>query len=311
VNRIDRLLAIILHLQLRRSSTVEELANQFNLTKRTIYRDLVAIGEAGVPLLFEPKRGYSLPKGYSLPPVNLTEAEALALSMGCLLVDQLVDSSIRENLSTAAGKIKSVLPIDTKEGVEKLERAMAITAVPTEVEQTPLTTLQRAIRQNSEISFTYHKPGVEPEKRIANPLGLIHYLARWHLIAWCHKQKAHRDFRADRISQLVITDRKFVPQDNFSAAEFISSTMTSTKQTATVKFTTDSVDRARREWWLGIVSEEGAQDGHILRLATVEWLLLARWLFTFSDSATVIAPVELKEVLKSEAHKLLDHYSDD
>jgi predicted DNA-binding transcriptional regulator YafY len=309
VNRVDRLLAIILHIQLRRGTSVDELAREFNLTVRTIYRDLIAIGEAGVPLVFEAKRGYSIAQGYSLPPVNLTEAEALALTMGRLLVDRLVDSSIRQNLETAAEKIKTVLPAKSKEDVQRLERAMAITAVPVVVEQTALTELQKAILQNSVIRFVYQKPEAEPEFRTADPMGLIHYLARWHLIAWCHQKKALRDFRTDRISALVITNEKFEREADFDAGEFLRKSMPSANLIATVRFDAVSVDRAKREWWLGIVGEEQIADGTILQLATVDWLWLARWLFTFSNSVVVLEPNEFKQILKLESAKLSEHYS--
>ncbi|MDR3612412.1 MAG: YafY family protein [Candidatus Obscuribacterales bacterium] len=309
MNRVDRLLAIILHIQLRRGTSVDELAREFNLTVRTIYRDLIAIGEAGVPLVFEAKRGYSIAQGYSLPPVNLTEAEALALTMGRLLVDRLVDSSIRQNLETAAEKIKSVLPAKSKEDVQRLERAMAITAVPVVVEQTALTELQKAILQNSVVRFVYQKPEAEPESRTADPMGLIHYLARWHLIAWCHKKKALRDFRTDRISALVITNEKFEREADFDASEFLRKSMPSASLIATVRFDAVSVDRAKREWWLGIVGEEQIAEGTILQLATVDWLWLARWLFTFSNSVVVLEPNEFKQILKLESAKLSEHYS--
>ena len=79
MNRVDRLLALILYLQSRRVVTAEEMAQHFELSIRTIYRDLAALGEAGVPIAAEAGVGYTLMKGYNLPPVNFSAEEASAL----------------------------------------------------------------------------------------------------------------------------------------------------------------------------------------------------------------------------------------
>jgi len=308
VNRVDRLLAIILYLQGRRSTSVEDLANHFGLSIRTIYRDLIALGEAGVPLVFEPKQGYSILKGYTLPPVNLTETEALALSMGGLLVDQMVDASISQSLESALEKIKSVLPDSTRAQFDKLRTAMAVTALPVEVKQTPISQLQQAISENAVVTFDYQKPGGKNERRTAEPLGLIHYLARWHLIAWCRSKKDYRDFRADRMSNFVMTEEKFTCHNTFDASKFILNSMPVPSLVGVVKFDTVSTDRAKREWWLGIAEETPCEDGSILKLKTVEWLWLARWLLSFSVSATILGPNELSECINAEIDGLLAHY---
>jgi predicted DNA-binding transcriptional regulator YafY len=86
MNRIDRLMGIITHLQAKKNLTVLQIAEQFSISKRTVFRDLRAIGEIGVPVSFEPEKGYSVGNGYFLPPVSLTVEEANALSLAEPLV---------------------------------------------------------------------------------------------------------------------------------------------------------------------------------------------------------------------------------
>jgi len=110
MNRIDRLTAIILMLQSHRVVTAEQLAEYFEISVRTVYRDIAALGEAGVPIVAETGVGYSLMRGYNLPPVMFTQSEAAALFMSGQLAEQFGDESLQKSLSGALLKIQSALP---------------------------------------------------------------------------------------------------------------------------------------------------------------------------------------------------------
>ena len=125
MNRIDRLLALILYLQSRRTCTAEAMAEHFGLSVRTIYRDIAALGEVGVPILAEAGIGYSLMKGYLLPPVNFSEQEAYALSTGVMLAQRMTTHSYNEKMQSALDKIKAVLPNEAKHRLELLAKGMA------------------------------------------------------------------------------------------------------------------------------------------------------------------------------------------
>jgi biotin operon repressor len=110
MNRVDRLMAIVVRLQSRRVVRAEDLAAHFEISVRTVYRDLAALGEAGIPIVAEAGVGYSLVKGYHLPPVMFTADEASALSIARKLVEHLTDASLRKQMESALAKIRSVLP---------------------------------------------------------------------------------------------------------------------------------------------------------------------------------------------------------
>src|SRR6184192_3376591 len=95
MNRTDRLLAIILELQSKGRQRAEDLAETFETSKRTIYRDIQALGEAGVPIVSIPGLGYSLMKGYFLPPLSFTTDEATMLILGCDLMARSFDAQYR------------------------------------------------------------------------------------------------------------------------------------------------------------------------------------------------------------------------
>src|SRR5271154_742128 len=120
MNRTDRLVAMVLHLQGRRVVRAEELATHFSVNIRTVYRDIAALGEAGVPISGEAGVGYCLMKGYQLPPVMFTADEATSLFVGGELVKQFTDASLHGPMTSALDKLRAVLPRDRQDHVERL-----------------------------------------------------------------------------------------------------------------------------------------------------------------------------------------------
>src|SRR5260370_15756580 len=110
MNRTDRILAIILELQGKGRQRAEDLAETFETSKRTIYRDILALGEAGVPVLSIPGRGYSLMKGYFLPPLSFTTDEATMLLLGSDLMAQSFDAHYPAAAIPAIRTINVLLP---------------------------------------------------------------------------------------------------------------------------------------------------------------------------------------------------------
>src|SRR5690349_1690753 len=142
MNRVDRLMAMIVHLQSRRLVRAEDIATHFEISVRTVYRDIVALCEAGIPILGEAGVGYGLAKGYHLPPVMFTAEEASALFMGAKLVDHLTDASLRKEMESALLKIRSVLPRDRQDYLDRLERTTAV--IPQGHALTPIPRLSSA-----------------------------------------------------------------------------------------------------------------------------------------------------------------------
>lgn len=110
MNRTDRLLAIVLELQGKGHLRAEDLAAIFETSKRTVYRDMQALGQAGVPIVSIPGRGYSLIAGYFLPPLSFTPDEATLLLLGADVMAQSFDTHYRAVAQSASRKIAGVLP---------------------------------------------------------------------------------------------------------------------------------------------------------------------------------------------------------
>ena len=130
MNRTDRLVAMVMYLQGRRLVRAEELARHFEISVRTVYRDVSALGEAGVPVTGEAGVGYSLVKGYHLPPVMFTAEEAMALAVGEDLVKQFTDRSLAAPMASALLKIRSVLPRPSQDDLDRLAGSIAVEGKP-------------------------------------------------------------------------------------------------------------------------------------------------------------------------------------
>lgn len=309
MNRIDRLLAQILFLESRRVVTAQEMAAHFELSIRTIYRDVAALGQAGVPIMAEAGVGYSLMKGYHLPPVNFTTEEASALVTGGLLVEQFADAAVKAQMYAALLKVRAILPRDHQERIARLERGLATSANVKAPVQADLSLLQQALANRRVLRFGYQGAGkAETTERIAEPLGLIHYLERWHLIAWCRSSRDYRDFRTDRMTDVTALRETYTPREDFSLAQYIR-TMPAPNLRARVQFTQLAADRAKREWWLGVLDEESVPDGIVLTLAAVEWENLVRWLLSFEREVTVLTPESLRRSLVTAAENAAAHHA--
>lgn len=230
MNRVDRLMGIITLLQAKKHRTLPQIAEHFNISERTVFRDLRAIGEIGVPVFFEPEKGYSVGNGFFLPPVSLTAEEANALSLAEPLVVRFADKSIQKHFASALSKIKMVLGRGQR---EKMEESQARTAhfIPDQYQHLMpstdyLTPLQNAIASQHIVRIEYQNLQETASIRDLEPIGLTFYSLNWHLIAWCHLRQEYRDFRISRIQKLTETRMPFRKTDHISLHEYLQTIQT-------------------------------------------------------------------------------------
>jgi len=210
--RLSRLTAILLQLQSKRLVTATALANKFNVSIRTIYRDIRALEQAGVPILTEEGKGYSLMDGYKIPPIMFTQSQANALILAEQLVLKNKDASFIKDYSEAIDKIKAVLRQTDKDKVNLLtDRTRFELNVNRERNSNNISELQHALTNFLLIKITYTNEQHKTSNRIVEPFALISTTENWLLIAWCRSRKEFRFFRLDRISTLHTLDEKFTP----------------------------------------------------------------------------------------------------
>lgn len=222
MNRIDRLLGMITLLQTKKFVSADKIADKFKISKRTVYRDVKAICEQGIPVGVEPNKGYFIVEGYFLPPVLFTNDEANALLLTESLVKGFSDKSIREHYSNAMDKIKAGLKQVDKDKLESMQDTIGF-QLPARLDNDfeYLSMLQSAISNRRIISIEYKNNKEEVSKRELEPIGLIFYAFSWHLIAWCHHRNAYRDFKVTRIIQVKDTALPFKKSKHIPLAEYM------------------------------------------------------------------------------------------
>ncbi len=222
MNRIDRLFGILILLQSKKFVPAEKIADRFGISVRTVYRDIKALGEQGIPVSFEQPKGYFIVQGYFLPPVAFNTEEANALLLMETIVYGFTDKSIQTHYSSALNKIKSVLRNSQKDNIEFLEK-QTMFQVPERLlnDYEYLSPLQSAISAKQVIEFRYKNQKEEESCRQAEPIGLVFYAFSWHLIAWCNLRNDYRDFKVSRILAISNTGQAFKKQDHIGLGEYM------------------------------------------------------------------------------------------
>ena len=210
--RLSRLTAILTQLQTKRLLTAAELANRFSVSIRTIYRDIKALEQAGVPVLTEDGKGYTLMEGYRIPPVMFTESQANALILAEQLVLKNKDASLVKDYSEAINKIKAVLGHPIKDKANLLaDRTRFDQNINRERNSTYLSDLQFALTNFYLARMEYTNEANQSSSRIMEAFALLSTQENWLLVAWCRLRKEFRYFRLDRIKKLEILTEKFTP----------------------------------------------------------------------------------------------------
>ncbi|MBC9929017.1 helix-turn-helix transcriptional regulator [Chitinophaga qingshengii] len=211
-NRLSRLTAILTQLQTKRLLTATSLAEKFSVNVRTIYRDIRALEQAGVPILTEEGKGYTLMEGYKIPPVMFSESQANALILAEQLVLKNKDTSFVKDYTEAIDKIKAVLRQPEKDKANLLaDRTRFEQNINRERNSNNISQLQNALTNFRLIKVKYKNEQNKSSDRVLEPFALISTNENWLLIAWCRLRKAFRYFRLDRIARLEILSENFKP----------------------------------------------------------------------------------------------------
>jgi predicted DNA-binding transcriptional regulator YafY len=316
MNRTDRLVAMVMHLLGRRLVRAEELAAQFEISVRTVYRDIAALGEAGVPIVGEAGVGYSLLKGYHLPPVTLTADEATALFVGGEMVKQFTDASLHTPMATAIDKLRAVLPRDRQEHVERLARHTIVigragTSSADPAAQPWLLAVQRGVAQRRVLRLTYRgRERAEDTNRDVEPLGVVCYGGAWYLVAWCRLRKDVRHFRVDRIQTLTVLDEWFPARPEFSLAKHLAERVARDDVLPVrVWFARAAQERAQRESYATLMEEARRDGGAEFAFTTFSLEWMARWLLSFGGDAEALAPAKLRALVRAEVGKITRRYA--
>ncbi len=212
--RIARITAILIQLQTKRIVTSTFLAEKFEVSVRTIYRDVKTLELAGIPIVTIDGKGYSLLEGFKMAPVMFSEAEANAL----VTMEQLAlgnpDSSLVESYVSAVNKVKAVLSYTTKDKTDLLSNRIALSPVKPKISSSnSLSVIQQALTSFHVLKIRYQpENSSEQTERKIEPFAMYYTLDEcWAVIAFCRLRKDYRMFRLDRILTTESLQETFEP----------------------------------------------------------------------------------------------------
>ena len=311
MNRIDRLAAILIQLQSRRLVKARDIADKFSISLRTVYRDVKALEEAGVPVIGEAGEGYRLMEGYKLPPVMFNQDETTALLTASKLVQSKTDAGMIKHFNSALDKIRAILRLSEKDHIEEIDEHIAVMQHPAIVHQPPaelfLQSILKAISSSLVLDINYRSiEKNDVTKRKIEPVGIYYLGNHWYLIAFCQLRNDYRNFRTDRIAQLVITE-EVISKIHPPLQSFISK-MSDEREVfkVVIDVEADIVKYlGEQKYYNGFVKEEKL-DGHVrMTFLTGSLMGFSRWLMLFGDHARIVEPARLNDMVAEIAENIL------
>lgn len=303
-------MAIMVQLQSKKVVKAQELAERFQVSLRTIYRDIRSLESAGVALYGEAGSGYSIMEGYRLPPVMFTREEAGSFVAAEKLMQKFSDANLEGHFGSAMFKIKSVLRNAEKDWVAGLESSVSIFSSQKDHHQflpNVLDHIFEGLAGKKQLKIVYQSLNAEKvQPRTVETIGLFHENLFWYIYAYCHLRKDYRQFRIDRIKEIEILELNYslthpsvgeLRKRNHNEGDKIEVKLLVDKKV--VRFLQYNRD------YYGFVSEKEKENQVEMTFLTYDsGQAFLRWYMMFADFAKIVKPISMKKKVK----ELLEAY---
>jgi predicted DNA-binding transcriptional regulator YafY len=300
-NTATRLITLIFLLQNQPNQKASELAENLGVSLRTVHRYFEMLEEMGIPVYSErgPNGGFSLVRGYKMPPLVFTLEEAVAVALGTGIVEEMWGDLYREAARGALAKLENLLPEEQLREVTWARSSLIATGLHRAdlKAQTPaLEKLRRAIREHRSIIMDYQSSQVpHSSQRGLDPYALVHRWGWWYAIGFCHKHQEIRTFRVDRIITVALSEAVFFQSPDFDLQAYLKNEMQSQPQVlARLRFDAKAAHilGGNQSYWESI---EPQLDGTVevtFSAPSLEWA--ASTALAYGPAVEVLAPPELR-----------------
>jgi predicted DNA-binding transcriptional regulator YafY len=310
MNRTERLFALVLLLQNRPNMSSRDLSEHFGVSRRTVFRDLRALTESGVPLTYAEDGGYEILEGYQLPPLMLTAREAATLLMGTEFMKLQSDASLRTDSDQVSLKIRSVLPREIKDYIDRLREKTVLDPYwihaaqkEAKADEGSWYRLSEAVARERKVIMAYYvESRGESTRRTVDPLGLVYYIDHWNLIAFDYLRGEVRNFRLDRIESMHVLSEGFVRPEGFDLVRHLEARgVRQASKEIVLRFRKEVYRRAKQGIPARLDSEEVGDGFTVVRFRFDNLDYVASWLLRFGVDANVLEPPELRAALRGLA----------
>jgi predicted DNA-binding transcriptional regulator YafY len=305
-----RLLTVLELLQSYKQMSGSEIARRLEVNARTVRRYIVMLQDMGIPVEAErgPYGAYELQRGYKLPPLMFTDAEAIALTLGLLAIREFrfpVDVAAVEG---ALAKTERVMPEKLLHQARSLQEAITfnVSPVPTLLQNDFVATLSSAVHQRQQVYMRYQSWESGESERSFDPYGILFNEGYWYTAGYCHLRQDLRTFRLDRILALEQRDQYFERPESFDVLQHVLNSLTSWKESEQVEVLLHTTMEHAQQLTSHLMGTlEQFEDGIIFRRAPYQLEWVALFFMSLDIPAEILQPPALRDMLRSMAARAL------
>lgn len=311
-----RLITLIMLLQRRSNQKASDLAGELGVSVRTIHRYFDMLDEMGIPVYTErgPHGGFSLVRGYRMPPLVFTPEEAAAVALGTGMVEELWGSLYREPARGALAKLENLLPDEQRGEVAWARRSLVATGMhrsDQEALASTLETLRRAAREHRRVWMRYRsRSKAEPAEREFDPYVIVHRWGWWYAIGFCRRRREVRTFRLDRIAGIALLDQPFEVREDFDLQAYFTAEQSAQPVLRVRMHFAPQVAAVAREYAIGWEAVEEQEDGSlVVTMAAPDVTWAASNALAYGPAVTVLEPEEVRRTVAEWAQAVAAKYS--
>ena len=299
MNRIDRLSGILTMLQSSLSVKPKQITERFRIGIRTVYRDIRALEEAGIPITGDSRSGYSLVEGYKLPPLMFTQEEAFAFLAAEKLVDKFTDAGLKSGYRSGVDKIRAVMRLSERETVASIDDKIGhldFHSPAFDDYQNRMQIVLDCISKRNKMGISYISHGKnEYTERLIDPIGVFFSMANWYMVGFCNVKNDYRTFKISRIQQIQTTEIP-VNKNHPSLDSFLHNLKEQTElEKAIISINRNDLPVIEEsKYYQGLVSQETKGEKTEMHFMTFSLERLARWYLSYMDIAEIVFPEKLK-----------------
>jgi predicted DNA-binding transcriptional regulator YafY len=293
-----------------RQLTAEEMASRLEVSPRTVRRYIAGLQEMGIPVETErgPAGGYRLRSGFKLPPLMLSNEEALVVIIGLLAAQRLGLAASGTAVEGALAKLDRLLPEAQRAEVQSMQDFVCLGFSPVARDHADVETILRlstAARDRTCARLTYRSAAGDVTERLVDPYGVAFQSGHWYLVSWDHFRDAMRTFRLDRMVATEATTEMFERPQEFDAVAYVRQSIG------------QAVYGTRCEVLLALTPEEAArrvsptdgtlesaEGGTVLRFSADDLDWAASYLASLECDLVVLRPPELRASLRIIAKRM-------
>ncbi|WP_418302653.1 helix-turn-helix transcriptional regulator [Lysinibacillus fusiformis] len=315
MHKAQRLIQLMMKVNERKKFTIQEMAEECGVSRRTMIRDLMELSELGVPLYSEagPNGGYRVLREKVLPPISFTEHEAIALFFACQSLHNYKALPFKNEVNTALDKFFYYLSSELKQKIESMQQRLLFWVPPHELEVPFLKELLEAALEQQVVTILYE--AATTKNRTIQPLGIYTMNGLWYCQAYCFLAEDYRVFRIDRVKDFSLAEDQSLKLDMTN--EHIKSWIVPANEEhmldLEVELTPEGVRRCQSELWLSQWMELG-ENGYGKIFAKVNssftpWLV--HFFLGLGMEANVKHPPIVREQIKSKLQELMKQYNEE